>query len=129
MSNDIARLTKVRHELLRLHKALLDGQVARHERAHGKIASSGKLLELVISDASFDWLHRLSELIVQIDQAMEDKKSPLTDAGAREVLERIKALLTPAEAGDAFGRSYFEALRDDANVEAVSRGVRGLMNE
>src|SRR2546430_478636 len=58
------RLTDLRHGLLRLHKALLDSERLTYERVHGRIASPGAFFQLVIGDAWFEWLHRVSELVV-----------------------------------------------------------------
>ena len=128
LPEDLARLTSIRHALLRLHKTLLDGQRVRYEREHGTVTSSGKLLELVISNESFNWLHRISELIVQIDEAMEDKDAPLTDEQMREFVARTKALLTPAEnSEDAFARSYFDALQSDPNAGVAHGEVQKLL--
>ena len=125
---DLARLTSIRHALLRLHKALLDAQRVKYEREHGTVASAGKLLELVISDPSFNWLHRISELIVQIDEAMEDKETPLSHEGFKGFVMRTKALLTPAEnSEDVFARSYFDALQGDANVGVAHGQVQKLL--
>ena len=125
---DLARLTSIRHALLRLHKTLLDAQRVKYEREHGTVASAGKLLELVISDPSFNWLHRISELIVQIDEAMEDKETPLSSEGFKGFVMRTKALLTPREASeDVFARSYFDALQGDPNAGVAHGEVQKLL--
>ena len=80
-----------------------------------------------MGDPEFDWLRRVSELIVQIDQATEDKDSPLTSAAAKELLARVGQLLTPSESGDAFARKYFEALQQNFDVGVVHGQVRGLL--
>ena len=123
----MARLSAVRHAMLRLHKTLLDGERARYEREHGRVDSTGRLLELVLNNPSFDWLHRLSELIVQIDQAMEDKDAPLTAAGAQEFLQRAGELLTPSETGDLFARKYFDALQSDPAVGVAHGELRKML--
>jgi hypothetical protein len=128
-TDDVARLTQIRHALLRLHKTLLDAQVVRHERVHGRVDSPGKLLQLVISNPAFDWLHRLSELVVQIDQAMEDKESPLTAASLSELVVRTKVLLTPDEQGDVFARKYFDALQSEPQVGVVHGEVVKLLKK
>ncbi len=69
-------LRSLRQGLLRLHKTLLDLERRDYERARGRIGNSYEFLQLVLKDPWFDWLHRLSELIVQIDEAMEDKETP-----------------------------------------------------
>ncbi len=60
-------LTDIRIKLLHLHKLLLDIERIRYEQVRGQV-SKGELLQLVINHDQFAWLHRLSELIVQIDE-------------------------------------------------------------
>src|SRR6266513_5985831 len=73
-------LKVLRQGLLRLHKTLLDLERRDYERARGPISNSYEFLQLVLKDPWFDWLHRLSELIVQIDENMDrvTSESPAT---------------------------------------------------
>lgn len=109
------RLRGVRQSLLRLHKALLDSEREIYERRHGRIESSYKFLDLLMHDPWFDWLHRLSELIVQIDE-MLDAEEPLGKRGADGVIDQTKGLLSPAENGSEFQRKYFNALQQSPDV-------------
>ena len=81
--SDITRdaLKELRHGLLRLHKTLLDLERRGYERARGRIGNSYEFLQLVLKDPWFDWLHRLSELIVQIDETLDtrDSDTPSTE--------------------------------------------------
>src|SRR5215212_2020454 len=86
-------LRELRHGLLRLHKELLDLERRDFERARGQIANSYEFLQLVLKDPWFDWLHRLSELIVQIDETLDaNAENPATEADASALIERAKAL-------------------------------------
>ena len=60
----------MRRGLLRVHKALLDDARIRYEREQGRIEGSGALLQLVLNDPWFAWLHPLSGLVVQIDELL-----------------------------------------------------------
>src|SRR5215813_6395177 len=91
-------LKQLRQGLLKLHKLLLDEERRGFERARGKISNSYEFLQLVLKDPWFDWLHRLSELIVQIDETLDThSETPATEADATALIERGKALLAPAE--------------------------------
>ena len=78
-----AQLKALRTGLLRLHKTLLDLERRDFERARGRIGNSYEFLQLVLKDPWFDWLHRLSELIVQIDETLDPHaETPATEADA-----------------------------------------------
>jgi hypothetical protein len=109
------RLTSLRNGLLKLHKTLLDSERARYERDIERIKSAGQLLNLVLHDPWFAWLHELSELIVLIDENL-DADEPVTPSEATRLLAQTRTLLTPAESGNGFRRQYFEALQRDPDV-------------
>lgn len=111
-------LKDLRQQLLRLHKTLLDLERRDYERARGRISNSYEFLQLVLKDPWFDWLHRLSELIVQIDEALDtrDADSPLTEDDAKALVERARTLLAPAETGSEFQKNYFLALQQSPDV-------------
>ncbi|HSC28473.1 MAG TPA: VOC family protein [Vicinamibacterales bacterium] len=123
------RLRELRAGLLHLHKVLLDDARATYEMDRGRVGSNASLLQLVISDPWFAWLHSLSELIVRIDQAVEHE-TPATHADGAALVDQVEQLLTASENGDGFARRYFEALqRQPAVVLAhadVRRTVKGM---
>ena len=108
-------LAALRNGLLKLHKTLLDSERARYDHDVQRVNSSGQLLNLVLHDPFFAWLHELSELIVLIDEIMDDQE-PVTPAEATRLLGQARTLLTPAETGAGFRRQYFDALQRDPDV-------------
>ena len=110
------RLTELRNELLGLHKTLLDSETAVYDRDIARIKSRGQLLELVLHDPWFAWLHELSELVVLIDEALDSKESPVTGADANRFLAKARELVAPAEGRGEFRRHYLEALQRDPDV-------------
>jgi hypothetical protein len=127
MSPIFRKLTDVRHALLRLHKALLDDQRIAYEREHG-VVTPAEFLQLIINEPSFDWLHRLSELVVQIDEQMEDTENILTADSAKVLLDQAKTLLTPAESGEGFARAYFEAIQRNPEIAMLQGQIRKLIS-
>jgi hypothetical protein len=122
-------LKHIRQGLLRLHKMLLDLERVDYERARGKIGNSYEFLQLVLKDPWFDWLHRLSELIVQIDEALDtrDPDHPTTNDDAEALLTRVKTLLSPSESGNQFQKNYFLAVQRSPDVVLLhSEIVRAL---
>src|SRR6476659_11198954 len=64
-------LTQVRRTLLDLHKALIERERAAYERSHGAV-SPAEMLQLLIRDSAFSWLHPISELIVRVDELISN---------------------------------------------------------
>lgn len=122
-------LKELRHGLLRLHKLLLDLERRDYERARGPIANSYEFLQLVLKDPWFDWLHRLSELIVQIDESLDtrDTDTAMTEDDAKALVERAKTLLAPSESGTQFQKNYFLALQQSPDVVLLHSDIMRLM--
>jgi hypothetical protein len=122
-------LKELRHGLLRLHKLLLDLERRDFERARGRIVNSYEFLQLVLKDPWFDWLHRLSELIVQIDESLDtrDVEHAITDEDGTALMERAKALLAPSETGTQFQKNYFLALQQSPDVVLLHSEVMRLL--
>ena len=117
------RLVDLRTNLLSLHKVLLDDARAAYELDRGRVGSSANLLQLVINDPWFAWLHSLSELIVRIDE-MTGKDAPTTEADATTLVEQVEKLLTASESGDGFQKRYYEALQRQPAVVLAHADVR-----
>jgi hypothetical protein len=89
------KLAGIRMGLLRLHRALLDAEKAEHERAHGAITPAA-FLQLLIGDPRFAWLGALSELIVQLDDAVlpvRTRRDPPPPPDVPALLERVRTIL------------------------------------
>ena len=117
------RLRAVRGGLLHLHKVLLDDTRVTYEMDRGRVGSNATLLQLVIGDPWFAWLHSLSELIVRIDQTAEPD-SPANDADAAALIDQVEHLLTASETGEGFQRRYYEALQRQPAVVLAHADVR-----
>jgi len=121
-----AKLGDLRTRLLALHKALLDDAKSAYEMDRGRIASPGALLQLVIHDPWFAWLHRVSEVVVRIDE-MTAGEAKATDADGRALLEQVDRLLLPSESGEPFARRYFEAIQRQPAVVLAHGDVKKLL--
>jgi catechol 2,3-dioxygenase len=117
------RLRDLRGKLLQLHKVLLDDARVAYEMDRGRVPSSATLLQLVINDPWFAWLHSLSELVVRIDETI-DPDSPATDADAATLIDQVEKLLTASENGEGFHRRYFDALQRQPAVVMAHADVR-----
>ena len=119
MSDSTREVLKgLRQHLLRLHKMLLDLERVGYERARGPIGNSYEFLQLALKDPWFDWLHRLSEMIVQIDESLDVREGApvVTDDDAKALIARAKSLLSPSETGSEFQKNYFLAMQQSPDV-------------
>jgi catechol 2,3-dioxygenase len=117
------RLRELRTQLLTLHKVLLDDAKVAYELDRGRVGSNASLLQLVISDPWFAWLHSLSGLIVRIDESIA-KDAPMTEADATIIFEQAEQLLIASESGDEFHKRYYEALQRQPAVVLAHADVR-----
>ena len=108
------RLDDLRRGLLKVHKALLDDARIRYEREQGRIEGSGALLQLVLNDPWFAWLHPLSGLVVQIDELLASDEPTATDGDM--LLNQARVLMRPDENGEGFQRRYHRAIQDVPDV-------------
>ena len=117
------RLRELRTQLLDLHKVLLEDSRVAYELDRGRVGTTANLLQLVINDPWFAWLHSLSELIVRIDELLA-KDAPSTEADAAALFDAVGKLLTASESGEGFSRRYFDALQRQPAVVLAHAGVR-----
>lgn len=121
----VQHLQQLHAALLDLHKVLLNDERDAYERDHGRIAPA-KLLQLVIGDAQFAWLRRISELIVQIDELTESAE-PDAPSHATNLLAQIRALLLAPNPEDEFGRKYAAALQRLPDAVLAHKSVSALL--
>ena len=119
------RLRELRTGLLQLHKTLLDDARKGYELDRGSIGSRAALLQLVIHDSWFAWLHQLSELVVRIDEATAVDGA--TESDARALVDQVDRLLLPSETGDVFARRYFDALQRQPAVVLAHADVKRVL--
>ncbi len=119
-------LTDVRQGLLGLHKALIVAEQLTFERIYGRVDSTGQLLQLVMNDPWFTWLHPLSNMVVRIDELM-DGDAELTVEDVAVLMTEIRALIRPSEMGDGFERSYYEALQRAPEVVMAHCEMKKLL--
>ncbi|MDR4463603.1 MAG: hypothetical protein MRJ66_04980 [Nitrospira sp.] len=127
IKND-ACLSHLFQALLRLHKALLNDERLAYERVHGRIASNGALLQLVLNDAWFAWLRPLSQLMTKLDELSEGEDAS-TGEEMSALLACARTLLVPTEEGEGFGRQYYDALQRSPDVVLEHAAVRALLRE
>ncbi|BCA54423.1 hypothetical protein W02_15630 [Nitrospira sp. KM1] len=121
-------LLDVRRGLLGLHKALIMAEQVTYERINGRVASTGQLLQLVLNDPWFTWLHPLSQLVIRVDELLDGESEPMSEE-VEALLSEIRALIRPSEEGDGFERSYYEALQRAPDVIFAHVEVKKLLKK
>ena len=122
------RILEVRGGLLGLHKALILAEQVTYERINGRVASTSQLLQLVLNDPWFTWLHPLSQLVIRIDELLDDE-SELSPVEVEHFLIEARSLIRPSEKGDGFERSYYEALQREPDVIFAHVEVKKLLTK
>jgi hypothetical protein len=108
-------LKAVRLSLLDLHKAMLDLEKEYYEKEFGEIQTPGEYLQLVIGHPQFDWLRKLSGLIVEMDEllSLRTKQGP---EEATSAVETARELLILDENGDDYQKRYYAAVQESPDV-------------
>ncbi len=121
-------LLEVRKGLLCLHKALIVAEQLTYERINGRIDSTSQLLQLVLNDPWFTWLHPISQLVVRLDELLDDEEE-LSVVEVEHFLTEVRGLIRPSEEGDGFERSYYEALQREPDVIFAHVEVKKLLTK
>lgn len=127
-ADELQRLDLARTLILKVHRALLEAERVRYEKARGRIENNSAFLQLVINDPWFDWLRPMAQMVLLIDERTSDKKSPLGSAEARSLFDRSKAMLRADPDGDAFQRLYADALQHSPALAVIARQVQTVLN-
>lgn len=114
MNERITILRAARLNLLQLHKLLIDFERNNFEMEFGA-QSSGRFLQLLLSDERFEWLRVYSKLIVQIDENLE-LDDGITDEKIDNFLNEIKKIIYLEEAEEKFKTNYQNALQQDVEI-------------
>ena len=121
-----------------LHRALMEHARLDYERERAVKLNPTELLRLLTTDAYFNWLRGLSELMVEIDIVQDAGTEAMTEmqTAVRQAVEHFVVapappttdpdtgyLSVPASA-DAFAKHYWPCVRDDPHVAMAHAGVK-----
>lgn len=111
-------LPTLRNQLLSLHKILMLAERALYEKEGNVIRSPNHFLQLLTGDARFAWLRELSQLIVMIDEAMEEKP-PITTKRADALVNEARVLLTGSNESGSFADKYAAMIQRVPSIAAA----------
>ena len=127
LDNDLAeraRLIALARALRDLHKHLINIET----QYFGAVGSPLELLQLVTNHPHFAWLQKLSGLMAQMDERL-DEPEPVTPAVALTYRRALEALIGPSEDGDTEFQAKYNALLHDAPEIVMAHGaVRKLLS-
>lgn len=115
-------LPKIRNQLLGLHKILMLAERAIYEKEGHVIQSPNHFLQLLMTDERFAWLRELSQLIVVIDEAMEEKP-PISRERADGLLHDAKLLLQGSDKAGSFATRYAALILRVPSIAAVDAEI------
>jgi hypothetical protein len=118
-----ARLTKLARALRDLHKQLIHVET----QYFGAVGSPLQHLQLVANHPHFAWLQKLSGLMAQMDERL-DEPEPVGADEALAYRRAIEDLIGPSEQGDMEFRAKYNALLHDGPDTVMAHGaVRSLL--
>lgn len=113
----------LRHDLLELHRVMVDEERRAYESVHGKVGP-GEFLQALVNDEAFAWLRPMTALIVELDE-----QEAASGGDRTSWVEQIRALLRPDPSGSEFQRRYDDLLQRSADVAlahgSMMRTMRG----
>lgn len=120
-----AKLTSLGRALRDLHKQLIHIE----SQYFGAVGGPLELLQLVTNHPNFTWLQKLSGLMAQMDERL-DEEEPVTAAEAVTFRRAIEALIGPSEQGDLEFRAKYNAMLHDGPELVMAHGaVRKQLSE
>lgn len=122
------QLDVARTLLLKTHRALLEAERVRYEKARGRVPNNTAFLQLVINDPWFDWLRPMAQMVLLIDERLSDKQAPLGHEEGRALFGRARELLRADPEGDAFQRLYADALQHSPALAVLAGQVSAALH-
>ncbi|HXG83510.1 MAG TPA: hypothetical protein VNI84_05715 [Pyrinomonadaceae bacterium] len=122
------KLKDLSKSLLRLHKTLLEAAKAEYEAKNGAIANPGQYLQLVLNDAHFAWLRKLSSLIALIDESASIRR-PASQTKAETLISETRILLIFEESDEDFNDRFQTALQTSPDAVINHNDALGLAKQ
>jgi hypothetical protein len=123
---DVTHWDKLASALRALHRALMERARRDYEREHLVVLDPGELLRLLTTDAQFEWLRGLSELMVDIDVVREAEPELMDElsTAVRSAVEHFVSAPKTSDSAGAFAQRYWPYIQDDPHVAMAHAGVK-----
>jgi hypothetical protein len=117
------QLNDLTRALRDLHKQLINLET----QYFGAVGSPLEHLQLITNHPHFAWLQKLSGLMTQIDERLDDPE-PVTREETKAFRQSLEMLIGPCEEGDQEFRARYNALLHDGPELVMAHGaVRKLL--
>jgi hypothetical protein len=113
-----AQLKALNHALRDLHKQLIHIET----QYFGAVGSPLEHLQLITNHPHFAWLQKMSGLMAQLDERLEDDE-PITPVEAQAFRRSLEMLIGPCEEGDQEFRAKYNALLHDGPELVMAHGA------
>jgi len=119
-------LTKLTRALRALHHALVKIERHAYEKEWGTV-DPGELLQLLTRHPQFEWLHVLSEFMVDVDELLDEDE--LREDDVRRILAQARSMISPEPAeATPFSQRYVAALQEDPSLVMAHAAVRQVLD-
>jgi hypothetical protein len=113
-----AQLSALNRALRDLHKQLIHLET----QYFGAVGSPLEQLQLITNHPQFAWLQKLSGLMAQLDERLEDEQ-PISVVEAKAFRQALETLIGPCEEGDQEFRAKYNALLHDGPELVMAHGA------
>jgi hypothetical protein len=128
MSDAKTALNELTKALRDLHRSLVEIVRHEYEKEWGPVNDAGQLLQLLTRHPQFDWLHQLSEFIVDVDELLDQET--VSEPEMRAIFTQAKNLITPSSSDSKeFSQRYVTLLQHDPALVMAHANVRRLLSE
>ena len=117
-----ARHNHLSRALRGLHRELLQAVKRDYELLHGRVDDAHALFRLADEDALFAWLKPLTAALAELDDALEDRESPVR---AELALRQVRRLV--GDVDGEFGTLLRQHLQASPEVAVAQGGVRSAL--
>lgn len=117
---------KLAGALRELHRVLLERARRDYERDHLVTLSPGEFLRLLTTNAEFEWLRALSELMVDLDllrDAVPLYRDEIASA-VRAAVEHVISMPKAPDPGTPFAQRYWRYVHDDPHTAMAHAAVK-----
>jgi len=119
-------LTDLTTALRALHQALVKVVQKDYEKEWGQV-DAGQLLQLLTRHPQFEWLHGLSEFMVDVDE-LADEETP-DESSVRSIYAQARQLIGSGDdKPSGFTQRYLEVLQKDPSLVMEHATVRRVLD-